>query len=145
MSSPAFRLPLEEPRQPLARLRSCWNGTIPLELLRGDYLYLPGDPSRSVFPVREGFVRLARLLGDCRRRLAGALLDLAGRFGADEAGGRWLGLCLTHEDLARLIGATGESVTPLLVELRRAGVLHYDRRRLLIRGPRRLRDLAAGR
>jgi CRP/FNR family transcriptional regulator len=226
MSSP-LRFAITEPSEPLARLRSCWNGTLALELQRGDYLYLPGDPARSVFLVREGFVRLGRLLdsggeltlevagpgeivgeeavmgearrpglaqalqparvspvpaatldpllarsgplalalarvvsersrriearalenalGDCRQRLASMLMDLAGRYGFDEPGGCRLGLRLTHEDLARLIGAARETVTPLLTELRRAGVLAYDRRRFLIRDPRRLRDLAAGR
>jgi CRP/FNR family transcriptional regulator len=88
---------------------------------------------------------LENALGDCRRRLSSVLLELADRFGADEAGDRRLGVRLTHEDLARLIGAARETVTPLLGELRTAGILHYDRRRLLIHDPRRLRDLAAGR
>lgn len=190
-------------------------------LARGEYLYLPGDPARSVFLVRQGFVRLGRLLdsgremtlelagpgelvgeaaalgeevriglaqaleplrvsplpasaleaaaerhprlalglarmaaersrrvearavenafGDCRRRLLGALLEMAERFGVDEAGGRRIGVRLTHEDLARLIGAARETVTPLLVKLRDEGVIDYDRRRILVRtsGPLR--------
>jgi CRP/FNR family transcriptional regulator len=226
VSSP-LRLPFAPSSEPFARLRSCWSGTIPLRLQRGDYLYLPGDPSRSVFLVREGFVRLARLLdsgreltldvagpgdivgeeavmgearrtslaqalqparvsplpaatleslldrsgplalalarvvsersrriearalenalGDCRRRLSSVLLDLADRFGADEGAARRLGVRLTHEDLARLIGAARETVTPLLGKLRKVGILAYDRRRLLVRDPHRLRALAAGR
>lgn len=72
-------------------------------------------------------------LGDCRRRLIGVLLELAERFGQPEPGGCRLDVRVTHEDLARLIGAARETVTPLLVELRRRGWIDYDRRRLVIR------------
>jgi CRP-like cAMP-binding protein len=46
---------------------------------------------------------------------------------------------LTHEEIARFIGAARETVTPLLVRLRAEGVIAYDRRSLVIRDPRRLR------
>lgn len=72
-------------------------------------------------------------LGDCRARLAGVLIELAERFGQREVSGCRIGLRLTHQELARLIGAARETVTPLLVELRRQGTIDYDRRRILIR------------
>lgn len=197
-----------------------WEPTDPLELARGEYLYLPGDPARSVFLLREGSVRLARLLdsggelnldvagpgevvgedavlvggprrvlaqaleplrasplpasvveaaarrdpevalalaritserarrlearatlnafGGCPRRLAGVLLEMADRFGEDEEDGRRIVVRLTHEDLARFVGAARETVTPLLVALRRRGVIDYDRRRIVIRDRRAL-------
>ena len=227
MISAALRLHAERPLHPMALLRACWEGTVALGLDRGEYLYLPGDPARSVFLVRQGFLRvgrllssggeltldlagpgevlgeeavlgtghrvglaqalesvrvsplpaptlesvlrrsatlsltLARILGersqraedravqsalaDCRRRLARVLLEMAERFGADEDGGRRILPRLTHEELARFIGAARETVTPLLVELRREGLLHYDRRRLLVRNAPRLQQIAAGR
>jgi CRP-like cAMP-binding protein len=186
-----------------------------MEFQRGDYLFLPGDPARSVFLLRSGWVRLGRLLdsggeltldvagsgeivgeeavfgesprvrlaqalapvtaaplpvpalqtalarspelalglsrvvwergrrlearavessfADCRRRLCRTLLDMADRFGVDEAGGRSIAVRLTHEELARLIGAARETVTPILVALRREGAIAYDRTRILIR------------
>jgi CRP/FNR family transcriptional regulator len=75
---------------------------------------------------------------DCRRRLCRALLDVGDRFGVDEPEGRRIAVRLTHEDLARLIGAARETVTPLLVRLRREGAIDYDRTRILIRDPGRL-------
>jgi CRP-like cAMP-binding protein len=201
-------------------LPSLWQSATTLELARGDYLYLPGDPAGSVFLVRSGFLRLGRLtesgaelaldvagpgeivgegavlgepqrsqlaqcltavraaplaaaaveaaldqaprlalclarraaqrsrriearsavnvLGDCRQRLARLLLELAERFGADEARGRRIRARLTHEDLARLIGAARETVTPILCEWRARGAIDYDRRALVVRTGRSL-------
>lgn len=226
MSAAQARLLPERPLALRPDLCSPWAGTVPRELARGEYLYLPGDPARSVFLLRTGAMRLGRLLdsgreltldvagpgelvgegaalgeahrpglaqalervrvaplpvsaleaalsrspdlalalaritaersrrlearalagafADCRRRLAGALLDLAERFGAEEEGGRRIGVRLTHEELARIIGAARETVTPLLVDLRRAGLLDYDRRRILVRELPALRKIAAG-
>ncbi len=196
-------------------LRRFWDGTIPVDLRRGDALYMPGDPARSVYLLRTGSVRLARLIssggeltldvvgpgeligegavlgwsrrlglaqalepakasplaapilesavhrnpdlalalarlvserqrrlearavvgayGDCRQKLIGVLLEMAERFGIDEAEGCRIGVRLTHEELARLIGAARETVTPLLVTLRRQGAIDYDRRSILLR------------
>lgn len=197
-----------------------------MELARGDYLYFPGDPPRSVFLVRSGTMRLGRILdaggertldlagpgelvgegavfgeaqrlgfaqavgparvsplpapiveaalrrspelagalarlvaerarrlearlvesacADCRRRLASVLLEVAGRFGVDEGRGRRVAVRLTHEELGRLIGAVRETVTPLLGELRREGLIDYDRRCLRLLDVGELRRIAAG-
>lgn len=196
-------------------LRRFWDGTIPVDVRRGEPLYMPGDPARSVYLLRTGSVRLSRLMpsggeltvdvvgpgeligeraalgwprrlglaqalepakasplaasilesaahrtpelalalarlaserqrrlearavvnayGDCRQKLIGVLLEMAERFGTDEAEGRRIGVRLTHEELARLIGAARETVTPLLVALRRQGAIDYDRRSILLR------------
>jgi CRP/FNR family transcriptional regulator len=201
-------------------LQDQWHRSWPLEFERGDYLFLPGDPARSVFLLHSGWVRIGRLLdsggeltldvagpgelvgedalygesprvrlaqalspvaaapapvagvaealgrspelaaalnrllwersrrlearavesafADCRRRLCRTLLDLADRFGVDEPEGRRIAIRLTHEELSRLIGAARETVTPLLVALRREGAIDYDRRRLLVRERRML-------
>ena len=70
---------------------------------------------------------------DCAERLRHVLLEVAERFGVDEPDGRRIAVRLTHEDLARMIGAARETVTPLLVEMRRTGAIHYDRSRFIIR------------
>jgi CRP/FNR family transcriptional regulator len=215
------------PRPAIGR-RVLWRlfeGATNLGYSRGDYLYLPDDPSNAVFLVRSGAVRIARLLDSgrelnieiagpgelvgeaavfgeswrlglaqvlcpsqiaripsswvlstlendpavarelgqvlfersvrmerrtlqnlswgCRARLGALLLELAERFGSGSAEERRLLLRLTHEDLARFIGAARETVTPLLVSLRSEGAISYDRRSLVIRDPRRLRSEAA--
>jgi CRP/FNR family transcriptional regulator len=71
--------------------------------------------------------------GNCRQKLVGVLLEMAERFGIDEAEGCRIGVRLTHEELARLIGAARETVTPLLVALRRQGAIDYDRSSILLR------------
>jgi CRP/FNR family cyclic AMP-dependent transcriptional regulator len=87
----------------------------------------------------------------CRKRLGALLLELADRFGAAGSGGRSLGVRLTHEDMARFIGAARETVTPLLVGLRTEGAIAYDRQSLVIRDISGLRrdgsenSLASGR
>jgi CRP/FNR family cyclic AMP-dependent transcriptional regulator len=85
---------------------------------------------------------LQNLSWGCRERLGALLLELSERFGSGTGGGQTLGLRLTHEDLARFIGAARETVTPLLVSLRMEGAISYDRRSLVIRDPRLLRGRA---
>lgn len=226
MSTAGIHLDTEFPSPPAPRrpsalgqlsegLQRHWSSCLPMEFQRGDYLYLPGDPARSIFLLQSGWVRIGRLLdsggelsldiagtgelvgeeaafgdtprvrlaqalsrvvaaplpapvlrtalarstelsqavsrvvwersrrlearavegafADCRRRLCRALLDMADRFGVDEPAGRRIAVRLTHEDLARLIGAARETVTPLLVALRREGAIDYNRTRILIR------------
>lgn len=67
-----------------------------------------------------------------RERLAGALLELGAKFGAEDARGRLLTLKLTHSDLAELVGASRQRITEQLSEFERTGVILRDGRRLII-------------
>jgi CRP/FNR family transcriptional regulator len=67
-----------------------------------------------------------------RERLAGALLELGTKFGAEDARGRLLTLKLTHSDLAELVGASRQRITEQLSEFERSGVIIRDGRRLII-------------
>jgi CRP/FNR family cyclic AMP-dependent transcriptional regulator len=67
-----------------------------------------------------------------RERLAGALLELGTKFGAEDARGRLLTLKLTHSDLAELVGASRQRITEQLSEFERTGVIIRDGRRLII-------------
>jgi CRP/FNR family transcriptional regulator, cyclic AMP receptor protein len=67
-----------------------------------------------------------------RERLAGALLELGTKFGAEDARGRLLTLKLTHSDLAELVGASRQRITEQLSEFERGGVIIRDGRRLII-------------
>lgn len=78
-----------------------------------------------------------------RERLAGALLELGTKFGADDARGRLLTLKLTHSDLAELVGASRQRITEQLSEFERAGIIIRDGRRLII-VPDRLLAVAQG-
>jgi CRP-like cAMP-binding protein len=76
-----------------------------------------------------------------RERLAGALLELGAKFGADDARGVLLTLKLTHADLAELVGASRQRTTEQLIEFENQHMIIRDGRRLII-VPQRLRDLA---
>ena len=76
-----------------------------------------------------------------RERLAGALLELAAKFGANDARGVLLTLKLTHADLAELVGASRQRTTEQLIEFEHQQMIIRDGRRLII-VPDRLRDVA---
>ena len=67
-----------------------------------------------------------------RERLAGALVELGAKFGAEDARGQLLTLKLTHSDLAELVGASRQRITEQLSEFERTGVIIRDGRRLII-------------
>jgi CRP/FNR family transcriptional regulator, cyclic AMP receptor protein len=76
-----------------------------------------------------------------RERLAGALLELAAKFGTKDARGILLTLKLTHADLAELVGASRQRTTEQLIEFENEHLIVRDGRRLIIL-PERLRMLA---
>lgn len=68
-----------------------------------------------------------------RERLVQLLLDLAEQYGQKNALGVLIGISLTQQDLASIIGATRESVTMILGELKSEGLLHVARQKIFIR------------
>ena len=78
-----------------------------------------------------------------RERLAGALLELAMKFGAEDSRGILLTLKVTHADLAELVGASRQRTTEQLNDFENERVILRDGRRLII-VPDRLRELVAG-
>jgi len=76
-----------------------------------------------------------------RERLAGALLELGAKFGAEDARGVILTLKLTHSDLAELVGASRQRTTEQLIDFESQRMIIRDGRRLII-VPDRLRGLA---
>ncbi len=77
--------------------------------------------------------RLKSLLFQSHRdRLVHLLLELAERYGRQVRGDVELGIALSHQELANLIGSTRESVTVGLGELQRSGWIRVQRKRLVI-------------
>ena len=73
--------------------------------------------------------RLQQLLFlDMRGRILEVLSDLAVDYGEPVEGGVRVGLRLTHQDIANMIGATREATSQVLGELRRAGAIAFDRK-----------------
>jgi CRP/FNR family cyclic AMP-dependent transcriptional regulator len=87
-------------------------------------------------------VRYANFVGlGLRARLAGALLELAEKFGVRDSRGTLLTIKLTHADLAELVGASRQRTTEQLNDFEREQVIIREGRRLII-VPEKLWQLA---
>jgi CRP/FNR family transcriptional regulator len=75
-------------------------------------------------------------------KLAGLLPLLAGRFGRRTDAGTVVLPRLTHDELAQMIATTRESVTNALGDLRRRGVLGYEKGRIVVLEPGLLAEVA---
>jgi CRP/FNR family transcriptional regulator, cyclic AMP receptor protein len=69
---------------------------------------------------------------DLRKRIAVELLDLADRFGATEPEGILIGLNLSHELLANIVGGSRQQVTEYLNEFDRAEMISRQGRRIIV-------------
>jgi CRP-like cAMP-binding protein len=124
-----------------------------IALLREDLLWLMGqrpDVALSLTKLvglrrRRIENRLRNLLfRPTRERLLALLQELLESHGRP-AGAAWeVGLRLSHQELANLIGATRETVTLTLGQLQREGLIRVDRRRLVVLDRKRLEAAAAG-
>lgn len=104
-------------------------------------------------------MRMMRLVGDRRRqlenrvenllfrsahaRLAALFLDLSGPFGVRDSRGVIINLKLTHREIASLIGATRETVSFAILDLRRDGLILTEGKRVILvdePGLKKLRD-----
>lgn len=77
-----------------------------------------------------------------RARLAGLLLDLAAEFGVRDSRGVIVDLRLTHREIAGLIGATRETVSVAMVELRQEELIATEDRRVVLLRPDTLAAVA---
>jgi CRP/FNR family transcriptional regulator, cyclic AMP receptor protein len=68
-------------------------------------------------------------------RLDKLLIDLCERYGRPEAEGMLIDLQLPHREIASIVGSTRESVTVRLNALRRAGIIDFVDRKILIKTP----------
>ncbi|MDO5701487.1 MAG: Crp/Fnr family transcriptional regulator [Bowdeniella nasicola] len=80
--------------------------------------------------------------GTVTERVAHALCRLAEKFGESSADGLLLQLPLTRADLAAMTGATTESVSRVMSQMRRDGVISTGRQWTAVRDMSRLRELS---
>ncbi len=80
----------------------------------------------------------ALLFRSNRDRLIQLLVELAEQYGKKHSLGVEIGIPLSHQELASIIGATRESVTMILGNLQTEGLLQISRQRLLLLDIRRL-------
>ena len=77
-----------------------------------------------------------------RGRVCGVLLALAEQFGKARENGVTIGLNLTHDDLAAMVGVSRQFMNSTLRELKQDGFILLRRRRITILDPARLEELA---
>jgi CRP/FNR family transcriptional regulator, cyclic AMP receptor protein len=68
-------------------------------------------------------------------RLDKLLAEFSERYGRAEAGGVLIDINLPHREIASIVGSTRESVTVRLNAMRRAGIIDFVDRKILIRTP----------
>ena len=112
-------------------------------------LTIPKDEFMRVMMRNAGLaVEMMRLVGDRRRqlenrvesllfrsahaRLAGLFIDLAGPFGVRDSRGVIINLKLTHKEIASLIGATRETVSFAILDMRRDGLILTEGKRVIV-------------
>jgi CRP/FNR family transcriptional regulator len=116
----------------------CWVGVVKPELFVDAVLGIPfGDFSRTMeatvgrwWAMVQRYVNYTGL--GLRERLASALLELATKFGVQDARGMILSINVTHADLAELVGASRQRITEHLNEFERQRIIVRDGRRLIL-------------
>jgi CRP/FNR family transcriptional regulator, cyclic AMP receptor protein len=89
--------------------------------------------SATIHPGRNAYVHCIRGIGlDLRRRLALELLNLADRFGATDPRGISIGLNISHEVLAGIVGASRQQVTEYLNTFDREKIIFRQGRRIIV-------------
>lgn len=86
----------------------------------------------------------ALAFSNLRERVARVLLNLAGAMGVPKNGGIDLGLRLTQEELAELVGTRRESLSATLQEMRNEGLIDLRYARINIANLKALQELANG-
>jgi len=107
-------------------------------ILAGNFIRLL---SRRLVKVEREFAAFGHTWS--YHRLAMVLLDLAREHGEKTPKGTRISLRLTHEDLAKLIGTTRETVTTQISRLSRKGMLRRDGRFIVIDRPKLLKFIGA--
>jgi CRP/FNR family transcriptional regulator len=93
--------------------------------------------------LQRAYHQMARiaLAPTAKAKLAGLLLDWASSQSASRADNASFQLRLTHEEIGQLIGTSRETVTRLLNELRRHGLIKTNGRVVTLTDPQQLRTV----
>jgi CRP-like cAMP-binding protein len=86
-----------------------------------------------IHPGRNSYVHCIKGIGlDLRRRLALELLNLADHFGTADPRGISIGLNISHEVLAGIVGASRQQVTEYLNNFDRERIIFREGRRIIV-------------
>ena len=120
---------------------------IPRELLDG-LLKVDGGAAykfaRALISRRKDLeTRVEQLIfKDVGAKLAELLLNLGQEHGIADARGTVVGLKITHQEMANLIGSTRETVSLTLSQFKRKGLIQTEGRKVILADPEGLRALA---
>ena len=89
--------------------------------------------------------RMLALAPDTHAKLTQFLLNFADKHGQDTSEGLRITLYMTHEEIARNIGASRESVSRILSDWKQRGVIRVSGGMLTIPQPREFREAMVGR
>lgn len=81
----------------------------------------------------------ALLTRSVESRVAQFVLEAADRHGIPDSRGMLIGVKFTHQEMASYVGSTRETVTLILGELKRAGLIETDHRRIVVTDAQGLR------
>lgn len=115
--------------------------------------FIASHPQAALLAMEAFAVRLRDLSetvvnivsDDVPLRVAKLILRLGVRYGMRGNEGVQVAIPFTHQEIADMTGTTRQSVTSVLSDLRRAGVLEVAHHRILIASERGLQSLAAAR
>ncbi len=82
------------------------------------------------------------LFKDVNAKLAELLLRLSVEFGVDDERGTLVGIKITHQEMANLIGSTRETVSLTLSTFKRKGLIDTDGRKVIVCDQQGLKALA---
>lgn len=116
----------------------CRIGAIKPQIFIDVFLGIPYDIflrwyAATIHPGRNAYVHCIKGIGlDLRRRLALELLNLADRFGTTDPSGVSIGLNISHEFLAGIVGASRQQVTEYLNNFDREKIIFREGRRIIV-------------
>lgn len=95
--------------------------------------------------LRQAYRHMKNLaLLDTHGRIAARLFKLCRDFGRQEGESIRIGLNLTRQEMAQLIGTSRETVSRVLAEYERMGIIEVDRHQIIVHDIEELRSRATG-
>lgn len=121
--------------------------SVPQEAFRG---FVASRPRAALLSMQVLSARLRGLSDmvvnlvddDVETRVAKLILRLGARYGVRDGDVVRLAIPLTHQEIADMVGTTRQTVTGVLMQLRRRGALSVDANRILIESPGLLGEVA---
>ncbi|MEM6996935.1 MAG: Crp/Fnr family transcriptional regulator, partial [Myxococcota bacterium] len=87
-----------------------------------------GDRRRNIETKLEHLV-----FRDVQAKLAALLLELSGEYGVEHEEGVQIGLKITHQEMANLIGSTRETISLTLAQFKKKGLLDLNGRTVILK------------